>query len=628
MATEKLGFQELSATQANKFLTVNANLRQTEVFLTGVLDRDAGAVPGAPTNGDAYIVDVTTGAWTGFTLGDVAHYYGGTWYNYVPSEGARLWVADEDATLAWDGTAWINEASSSIGVASMTDNSVPYVASGVLAEDLDFTFDSASNTLAVPNIDVSTLITAGTYAAFGDEDTGFLFPAVNTIAMYTGGSERARINSGGAFLIGTTTGTDRLVVNPSGGSSAGSIAFKVGTTNADSIRLEAGGTVNTWLEYRGHLGHQWIVDSTEAARIDSSGNLLVGTTSSSGRLCVQNSNISNELVFTGTEYTNIYSETLSGFDIGTNSTSGASYLRFLTENIERMRIDSSGNVLVGTTDNNLTDNTTGVGTVCASPGTINNNFQIARQSPAPALYINKTGTVYGDCIDLLSNGTSVGTIGMDSSSNMELDATNTLLFKIAGTEKARIDGSGNLLVNTTTQSSTEKLGVVNTGSNYVAFFKGGDSSQYNTGIHNPATTGDNLFMVFGTEASLTVRGSIDYNRGGGLVRYNTTSDATLKTVVADVNPSESLEIIKKSAKTIKNYYWNHDLEKRTQTGPIAQELYKVFPEAVSEGGKTKDGYKPWMVDKTAHVWHLVTVCAKQQELIEELTKRVNKLEGN
>lgn len=348
MATEKLGFQELSATQANKFLTVNANSRQTEVFLTGVLDRDAGAVPGSPVNGDAYIVDVTTGAWTGFTLGDVAHYYGGTWYNYTPAEGARVWVADEDATVAWDGTAWVNEAAASIGVAGMTNNSVPYVSGGVLVEDLDFTFDSPTNTLAVPNIDVSTLMTAGTYAAFGDEDTGFLFPAVNTLAIYTGGSERARVNSGGAFLIGTTTGTDRLVVNPSGGSSAGNIAIKVGTTNADSIRLEAGGTVNTWLEYRGYLGHQWVVDSTEAMRIDSSGNLLIGTTSSSGRLCVQNANASNELVFTGTEYTNIYSETLSGFDIGTNSTGGASYLRLLTENAERVRIDSAGNVGIGT----------------------------------------------------------------------------------------------------------------------------------------------------------------------------------------------------------------------------------------------------------------------------------------
>jgi len=267
MATEILGIPELSATQSNKFLTVNSNNRQIEVFLTGVLDRDAGAVPVSPSNGDAYIVDVVTGAWGAFTLGDVAHYYGGTWYNYTPAEGSRLWVADEDITVVWDGSAWVNEASSSIGVAGLTDDSVPFVSSGLLTEDINFNYDPGTDTLSTPSLTVTNTATASVFAAgsnitiagndvldttdigvsvqaydadttkndvsntftaaqifpagsaslpsittTGDLNTGIFFPAADTIGVATNGSEGLRIDSSGNVLIGGTSGSNKLEV--------------------------------------------------------------------------------------------------------------------------------------------------------------------------------------------------------------------------------------------------------------------------------------------------------------------------------------------------------------------------------------------------------------------------------
>jgi hypothetical protein len=48
-------------------------------------------------------------------------------------------------------------------------------------------------------------VTTPSIAATGDLNTGFWFPAADTIAASTGGSERARIDSSGRVLIGTST---------------------------------------------------------------------------------------------------------------------------------------------------------------------------------------------------------------------------------------------------------------------------------------------------------------------------------------------------------------------------------------------------------------------------------------
>lgn len=53
------------------------------------------AQPVSPTDGDTYIIQSThTGAqWATFSPKDLAIYYGGTWYNYTPSEGNTVSVS-------------------------------------------------------------------------------------------------------------------------------------------------------------------------------------------------------------------------------------------------------------------------------------------------------------------------------------------------------------------------------------------------------------------------------------------------------------------------------------------------------------------------------------------------------
>ena len=132
-------------------------------------------------------------------------------------------------------------------------------------------------------------------------------------------------------------------------------------------------------------------------------------------------------------------------------------------------------------------------------------------------------------------------------------------------------------------------------------------------------------MSFTTESSITLRGLIDYNRGSSVVRYNTTSDETLKNIIGDSSGSESVNILKNTR--IRDFNWKNDTTNKVNVGVIAQELYEVFKGAVSVGGdivkKDSDGndvtiYQPWGVDKTAFTFHLVAGWQAHEKLIQDL----------
>jgi hypothetical protein len=139
-----------------------------------------------------------------------------------------------------------------------------------------------------------------------DTNTGTFFPAADTIAWSTGGTERVRIDSSGNVGIGTSSPSGRLNVaataatNTTGLNLTGSttgyqrVLFS-NTTGGGQMGVEgsAGGTIATGTTaYATVVGDyannplQFIQNNVVRATIDSSGNLLVGTTSSSGRLTV------------------------------------------------------------------------------------------------------------------------------------------------------------------------------------------------------------------------------------------------------------------------------------------------------------------------------------------------------
>jgi len=104
------------------------------------------------------------------------------------------------------------------------------------------------------------------------------------------------------------------------------------------------------------------------------------------------------------------------------ATSGAYNLTFKTNSTEAMRIDSSGNLLVGTTDTTLFNNTSGGGVMLSNSGS-----GFAKETSGagdPVVYFNNTGDD-GQILDFRKDGTTVGSIGVSSSNNIAIGSTSS-----------------------------------------------------------------------------------------------------------------------------------------------------------------------------------------------------------
>jgi hypothetical protein len=128
--------------------------------------------------------------------------------------------------------------------------------------------------------------TAATPAIRGtDTNTGIFFPAADTIAFSEGGTEVARFDSAGNLGIGTTTPAAKLVID--GGTSTDQMRIGNGS-NYYSIGRESAttGFLNFYGTQSGANGYVFGGINGERMRIDSSGNLLVNTTSTGAAMCV------------------------------------------------------------------------------------------------------------------------------------------------------------------------------------------------------------------------------------------------------------------------------------------------------------------------------------------------------
>ena len=120
---------------------------------------------------------------------------------------------------------------------------------------------------------------------------------------------------------------------------------------------------------------------------------------------------------------------------------------------EAARLDASGNLLVGTTDSSLYNNTTGEGVAIHD-----DHIQIARSGNSP-LSLNRQ-TSDGVIIDLRKAGSTVGSIGTDVTGNAELyiqggNANDHSLWLRGGDCGIRLDGTANAIIPTEETSGGE-----------------------------------------------------------------------------------------------------------------------------------------------------------------------------
>jgi len=245
-----------------------------------------------------------------------------------------------------------------------------------------------------------------------DTNTFFGFPANDTFTVTTNNVERMRIDSSGNVGIGTSS-SDTLLHTFGSGNVA-----KFETTSLGGINLSRENNVGN---HSTHYVISFNNSDSEIAYIKTL-NKTGGTTS------------------TGTGYEMQF------------ATPGSGYQTFYTNGTERMRIDSSGNVGIGTTNpseklevigNAVLDNDNaklkikggGVDTV----GSIDFTF-------------NTDSTQYG-LIDLDYNSRSSQGFRMKSLYPITLDGVTRQKFLISGSEKMRIESSGNVGIGTTNPST-------------------------------------------------------------------------------------------------------------------------------------------------------------------------------
>ena len=425
-------------------------------------------------------------------------------------------------------------------------------------------------------------------------------------------------------VFGGTTIRGNLLVTAAAGiaanftSTAGGYQAITNGNGTSSISLSTNGS-STELRTTSNSPQVFFTNNTERMRIDSSGNVGIGTSSPAGKLDVgtgnlnfsgtaqritgdfSNATFANRLAFqttvanastivtiipNGTSATasislesdplltnDIYLQASSsiagsgttGFYSGIRGTGTYSPMTFYTGNSERVRIDSSGNVGIGTSSpivkldvvgavNSSVSLSTSNTTTSSNPLLISSGqtgTTVRSNSVARFQTIGTGRDVYMQFSDNVANSTEIGMV------------SGSQYFCTGAVERMRIDSSGNLLVGTTSATAAPNNG---------AQLIGGSIGALSVGHASGIATG-NYFASFAYAGA--VIGSITQNLTTGVL-YNVSSDQRLKT---NIQPAGSA-IQSILDFPVDQFDWLSD-GSHQDFGGIAQKILKVIPEMVS-----------------------------------------------
>lgn len=277
--------------------------------------------------------------------------------------------------------------------------------------------------------------------------------------------------------------------------------------------------------------------------------------------------------------------------IGIDSGSSNGQLAFNTTasgtSTERMRIDASGNVGIGT----------------SSPSTYGGKLAV-RQTTDQLFFVSGN--------NLLSDGVSLNSVNDVNGANKGLELRGSIIgFTTQGTERARIDTSGKLIMATSTDGFAGQMQVgvtANTGSvNGAIAVSATSNGPYPIGVRGESTI-QGLVGFF--NSSNTLIGSIF--KSSNTVAYNTSSDYRLKENIAQMTGALSV------VQQLKPVTYTWKVDGSDGQGFIAHELQAVVPECVTgeKDAVDTDGNPKYQGIDTSFL--VATLTAAIQELKAEL----------
>ncbi len=323
---------------------------------------------------------------------------------------------------------------------------------------------TVSGPLDVEKIIVSSgTAAAPSYTFSGDTDNGLYYAGTNSIGLATAGTNAILIDSAGKVGIGTSSPTDKLNIS-SGSNQIGLDTGNQSTygtldighfTNGAFIGTQAGSNTQSNILRFGTGG-------TEHLRIDSSGNVGIGTTSPAHELHVTDSD-KPEIVVEDT--TNNVKAYLGAADTsGRLGTLSNHDFAIRTNDTERARIDSSGRLLVGTSSARTDFNNGSIsckvqieGTNFASSSLSATRNSVDGGSPTIELAKTRSGSIGG--VNAVANNDKLGTINFAGADGTDLVRGARIEAQVDGTPGGN-DMPGRLVFSTTADgasSPTERM---------------------------------------------------------------------------------------------------------------------------------------------------------------------------